>query len=85
MPPVMWDASRSARRRVAGSRRPEPVVVDPYADAALVVAIVGDPKAGGYQVQVDNRIGMPTEEAAALIEQAVDRLTGRNDRTRGLF
>lgn len=74
---------RHGPRRVAGPRTRE-VVSDPFPDASVVLGLVGDPT-GGYDVQVQNRAGMPHEEVADLLMMAAKRLTGSDDRSRGMF
>lgn len=78
---MLWDARRP--RRVAGPRTRD-VVHDPFPDAAVVIALVGDPT-GGYDVQVQNRSGMPPEEIGALIQTAASQMAGRSDRALGMF
>lgn len=66
--------------RIAGSRRERPART-PMDDAVLVVGLVGD--AGGYAVVVENRAGIPTDEAAEMIRMAADKIEGKDDRAAG--
>lgn len=65
---------------IAGSRRMP--MVDPYADAAVVVALI--PDEDGFEVKVDNRGGASEPELAAALHMAAEQFEEK-DRSKGMW
>jgi hypothetical protein len=68
--------------RLAGHARRE-VVVDPFPNAAALVAIV--PSGEGYEVKIENREGLDAEVIESLLREAANAVVGRRDRAAGAW
>lgn len=51
---------------------------------ALVVRFVGSAEKG-YEIQLENNEGMDDEAVGALMQVAVEKLDGKEDRARGMW
>lgn len=51
---------------------------------ALEVRFVGSADKG-YEIQLQNNEGMDDEAAAALLEEAAEKLGGKDDRAKGMW
>lgn len=69
--------------KIAGHSRTREVEVDPFPDAAALIAIV--PSGEGYEVKVENRSGIDAETVETLLREAADAIVGRRDRAAGMW